>query len=129
MGVDVMGGGSFNWSGWRYLFDVGVAFGWTPAGTAKPETFYSPSGNPCSGWDDEKDGPWSGTYFSNDAQVVTAEDATSWRLAIEKGLACLRGEASPDTDQQKKLLEDGGEYAIVVFEEFIESAQHEMILI
>ena len=105
MGVDVMGGGSFNWAGWRFLFDVGVAFGWTPVGTAKPETLCSPSGNPCSGWDDEKDGPWSGTYFSNDAQVVTAEDAASWRMAVEKALACLRGEVPPENNEQAELIE------------------------
>jgi hypothetical protein len=35
MGVDLMGlgGCSFNWRAWQTLHDLGLAFGWRPAGT------------------------------------------------------------------------------------------------
>jgi hypothetical protein len=38
MGVDLIGIGlSYNWRGWHALYDLGVAFGWRPAGTLKPK--------------------------------------------------------------------------------------------
>ena len=36
MGVDLMclgGEVSFNWTAWQTLYDLGLAFGWRPAGT------------------------------------------------------------------------------------------------
>ncbi len=33
MGVNILGGPSWNWPAWQAFFDVGVRHGWEPAGT------------------------------------------------------------------------------------------------
>lgn len=129
MGIDISGGPSFNWSGWRYLFEVGVAFGWKPAGTEKPLTWYDSDDKPIwGGWDEATQGAWSGSYFSNDCQVVSTHDTAEWRSAIAKALCCVNGEAEPETDEQKKLLEGAGEEDVELFESFIESTCSAMVL-
>ena len=79
MGVDLMfigGGVSFNWTSWDTLYDLGVAFGWKPAGTL-PLT----GGCDAECWeyppDDDRETP-RGDYFSNDFQRVTEMDAAAW---------------------------------------------------
>lgn len=76
MGIDIIGRGhSYNWSAWEKLFETGLAYGWKPLGTLSPVDF---------------DGDWSGTYFSNDFQVVAAEDAKAWADALSKASAVER---------------------------------------
>ena len=92
MGVDLMflgGGASFNWTAWQTLYDLGLAFGWRPAGTL-PMT----SGYDTGRWeyppDDVQKMPRGG-YFTNDFQWVTDTDATAWCAALERALAALEG--------------------------------------
>ena len=88
MGFDLMGKkGSFstNIAGWGYLFNLAFENGWAPEGTKTPGTIQMI--NPYG------DGPypeildnWCGSYFSNDFQVVTEEDATNMANALERSL-------------------------------------------
>lgn len=129
MGIDVVDGDRFSWSSWRFLCGVGLAFGWIPLGTSKP-AFYDASGQPdCYSWDEDRIGPWSGSYFSNDGQVVTAEDAECWRRAIARALACIRGETSPENDKQMKIIETYGDRPEALFRRFINMGCNEMILL
>lgn len=71
MGVDCIGFKlGFNWTGWRELYDLGVKFGWKPAGTHE----------------DDKSGP-SDDYFGNNFQIVTDPDAAAWATALYSALA------------------------------------------
>ncbi|MBT4557603.1 MAG: hypothetical protein HN749_00015 [Nitrospina sp.] len=88
MGFDLMGKkGSFstNIAGWGYLFNLAFENGWAPEGTKTPGTIQMI--NPYG------DGPypeildnWCGSYFSNDLQVVTEEDATNMANALDRSL-------------------------------------------
>ncbi len=88
MGFDLMGKrGSFstNRAGWRYIFNLAIENGWVPEGTKPPGTIQMI--NPYD------DGPypeipdnWCGSYFYNDFQVVTEEDATNMANALELSL-------------------------------------------
>jgi hypothetical protein len=129
MGIDICGGPSFNWAGWRYLYDAGKAFGWEPAGTSKPVPWTDEHGTPIEGdWDEEALGAWPGSYFSNAGQVVTDEDAAAWRAAIQKAMSCVAGDAVPETPDQQKAVDEAGEGAVMLFEAFIEASQTRMIL-
>jgi hypothetical protein len=66
MGVDLIGiGRSYSWHGWRALFDLGVAFGWRPAGALKPLNPIDQGNHsyPADDYPGERDG-----YFTNDRQ-------------------------------------------------------------
>ena len=72
MGVDLLGvGRSYNCAAWREFYEIGIAFGWKPKGTLPPVDYPE---------------EWCGTYFSNDLQIVSAEDARAWAAAIRKFL-------------------------------------------
>lgn len=60
-----------NNNGWSYLYHLAEDHGWEPAGTVfdPPDLF------------------WDGSYFSNDGQVVTAEDAAGMADAITRAMA------------------------------------------
>lgn len=78
MGVDLIsshGDVSFNWSAWEHCLDVALAFGWQPAGTVAPTDFR---------------GDWDGTYFTNDLQEVTDEDARALGAALHRAVAAIR---------------------------------------
>jgi hypothetical protein len=78
MGIDLIGRDrSYNWAGWQQLYETGIKYGWRPKGTLPPGDF---------------DGEWTGTYFSNDFQIVSAEDALAWGEAIERYLATPHAE-------------------------------------
>ena len=76
---------SYNWSGYRELFNTAISNGWEPAGTVFDE-----------------DPNWDGEYFSSDGQWVTDEDARGIARAI---YASLRDELDelldPDCDHAK----------------------------
>lgn len=61
-----------NVSGWDHLTEAALAFGWKPAGTHATRT-------------DGK--PLNGTYFSNDDQIVTEEDARELAGALRRAIA------------------------------------------
>ena len=56
------------WSGWGGACQLGVLYGWRPAGTRLDEP------------------GWTGGYFSNDAAQVTRDDALSLASALERAL-------------------------------------------
>jgi hypothetical protein len=92
MGVDLMGhsGASFNWQGWRSLLRVARVFGWQPAGTTRS---------------DENEGDWDGSYFTNDLQGVTDEDAKAMARALFRALNAVWTDQPLSTDQAKALDE------------------------
>ena len=82
MGFDLMGKrGSFstNRAGWRYIFNLAIENGWEPAGTEPPDV------KSLYGVDASAD-DWCGSYFYNDLQLVTKEDATNMANAVELSL-------------------------------------------
>jgi hypothetical protein len=91
MGVDLIGiNRSYNWHGWRALYDLGVAFGWRPAGALKPNepvsylNSYPPDDDPG-----ERD-----DYFTNDLQWVTEPDAAAWAAALQRALSSETNKAA-----------------------------------
>ena len=87
MGVDILGGPSWNWAGWQSLYDFGVRYGWEPAGTS-PMCIEGPNLVPED--DPAEIAKWPGSYFYNEYQEVSCEDAENWADAIERGLADIR---------------------------------------
>jgi hypothetical protein len=98
----------FNCSAWTQVLELGRLFGWEPAGTV-PDVdlqlsvrFGDEKGN-LTGTEEEReqfaaevrrewDGSYcNGGYFSNDFQVVTAEDATNLAEALERALLDVPG--------------------------------------
>ena len=59
----------FNIHAWPLLLKLAMTYGWQPLGTE------------LSG-----ESNWDGTYFSNDLQIVTAEDAAALANALETAL-------------------------------------------
>jgi hypothetical protein len=79
MGVDLIsdhGEISFNWAYWGRCLEIAKTFGWSPAGTIAAEEFI---------------GDWSGTYFTNDQQIVTDDDARSLAIALYRAATALMG--------------------------------------
>ena len=79
MGVDLMRYNesmSYNWHGWRHVLKTAVKYGWKPAGTVNE---IDEAGQPILDWD--------GTYFSNDYQYVTVEDAKNLAEALERAIS------------------------------------------
>ncbi len=98
MGYDFTGkngGFSLNVSGWPWVYNLAVAYGWRPAGTVGNAHYYAE----LSGADmndpktqaecDKQDREWDGRYSSNDFQQVTAEDADNLAEALENALRHL----------------------------------------
>lgn len=77
MGVDLIGheGKSLSSATWDGCLELAVAFGWKPAGTTAP--YYH-------------EGPWSGTYSSNDCQGVSDKDACAISEALYRALTALK---------------------------------------
>ena len=98
MGFDLMGiNRSYNWSSWRALYGLGVAFGWRPAGTLMPKTLnefdYPPDDDP---------GPRSG-YFHNDWQWTTDADARAWATALRRALDAMAGKSAMTAEQAEMV--------------------------
>ena len=92
MGVDLMGRGgeSFNWESWRTSLKVAQSFGWRPSGTAPPT---------------DQVGDWDGTYFSNDLQDVTDDDAKELARALFRALDAVHSDQALSSDQVEALQE------------------------
>jgi hypothetical protein len=102
MGVDLIGVRlSYNWNGWHTLYDLGVAFGWRPAGTLLPEETAEPY--QFSYPPDDDPGPRGG-YFSNDFHWVTDADAAAWARAIHRAIDVMAGTAVAGTEQEAEAL-------------------------
>jgi hypothetical protein len=109
MGVNLISVGcSFNWWSWRVLYDLGVTFGWKPAGTLPMIGGYD-----TGRWKyppDDDPGPRDG-YFNNDFQWVTEIDAAAWCVALHRALDALEGKAPMAPDQAemvRKIRDDDG---------------------
>jgi len=77
MGMDLIGRNdvfSLNWTGWRLMYETAVNNGWEPVGTEPNER--AP----------QMPDRWDGGYFSNDFQIVTAEDAANMADALDRSL-------------------------------------------
>jgi hypothetical protein len=104
MGMDLHGAAGYfrfnNWS-WYQVLELAYEYGWKPAGT-EPGQWCDPE----TGELDEQLSPdpdeWDGTYFSNDHQWVTDEDAANIADALERAL-----EDKPDSsDEAKQWVRD-----------------------
>jgi len=67
----------FRREAWAKLLSLAMLYGWQPMGT------HPGSRIEVYGLDPED---WSGTYLTNDGQIVIAEDALSLAIALEKAL-------------------------------------------
>ena len=82
MGMDLRGeGGAFRFSrsGWAAVLGLAYDYGWQPRGTEAPTWYpdYDPDSDPSH---------WDGTYFANNYQHVTSEDAKAIAEALAKAL-------------------------------------------
>jgi hypothetical protein len=66
----------FSRQSWTKALELARLYGWEPMGTLPPSFFNSYQLNAV----------WSGTYLTNDGQVVKAEDAYLLAAALEKSL-------------------------------------------
>jgi hypothetical protein len=82
MGMDLIGRGgsmSLNWDDWRSLLELAEQYGWQPEGTTGPLD----QGRLSQEGKDQASGhSWSGTYFSNDHQLVADSDARALGQAL-----------------------------------------------
>ncbi len=77
----------FNWAGWTQILKEAWDYGWRPQGTLCPDWYIVGTDlRAADVYDKEK---WEGGYFSNDGQVVTAEDACAIAQALERALPQL----------------------------------------
>tara|TARA_Y100001934_G_C12342833_1_gene771119 strand:- start:1664 stop:2002 length:339 start_codon:yes stop_codon:yes gene_type:complete len=86
MGFDLYGKKDsccLNWSDWRETFELAIENGWKPAGTKPPD---EETTKKLYGCDSQMVDNWNGGYFSNDFQLVTAEDATNMANALDRSL-------------------------------------------
>ena len=61
---------------WAKVLELARFYGWQPIGTRPPSIYDFHSLN----------ADWSGTYLTNDGQIVKTEDATSLAYALQKSL-------------------------------------------
>ena len=89
---------------WPMLLDLAEKYGWEPMGTtAELGLVGQPDHDPAD---------WSGTYFSNETQVVKEEDARNMATALHKALQ--------DLENGKDRREVGYRGAKARLREFIE---------
>lgn len=97
MGYDLQNekGNTFRWNVWGYtpVLSLAEAYGWKPKGTV------------LRNWESgEIDTKWDGKYFTNDGQVVIAEDASEIAKALLKAMEDIPDkEASKDTPEAVSL--------------------------
>jgi hypothetical protein len=87
---------TFSRQSWAKALELARAFGWTSPGT-QPPPFFDPY---------ELKADWDGTYFTNDDQIVSAEDACSLAAALERSLAKISDSGISHYWSIKPLLED-----------------------
>jgi len=77
----------FSRQAWTKALELARLYGWRPKGTRPPSIhdFY------------ELNAEWSGTYLTNDGQIVKAEDAYSLAAALERSLNDIP-DANPPID-------------------------------
>ena len=88
MGFDLMGKkGSFstNRAGWSYLLSIAFENGWKPEGTKPPSKIQMIKLHGYGPYLETLDN-WCGSYFYNELQVVTEEDATNIANALDRSL-------------------------------------------
>lgn len=81
---------------WAKALELARSSGWMAPGT-QPPPFFDPY---------ELDADWDGTYFTNDGQIVTAEDACSLAAALERSLPNISDAAIPTDWSTRFCLED-----------------------
>jgi hypothetical protein len=86
----------FNNRHWRHILLLAHRYGWRPAGTELD--LYLTKIEGMMEQDRHPDEDWDGTYFSNDLQWVTDEDAANIAQALERAL-----EDIPDEDTVGEL--------------------------
>jgi hypothetical protein len=86
----------FSRQSWTKALELARAYGWKPAGTAPP-AFHRVH---------EIGAEWSGTYLTNDGQVVKAEDALFLAAALERSLSDVPEANVPIDWASKFWLED-----------------------
>ena len=87
---------TFSRQSWAKALELARIYGWQPLGTKPPSMidFY------------ELGAEWSGTYLTNDGQVVKAEDARSLAAALEKALVDIPETRHPGDWSPSFWLED-----------------------
>jgi hypothetical protein len=115
MGMDLSGrGGSFrfNNTNWRHVLLLAHRYGWVPAGTEPPNfTVLAPNGTVDEGMTEQfchSNGDWDGTYFTNDCQWVTDEDAANIAQALERALEDIPDEDTVDVLAESQSFDLGG---------------------
>lgn len=98
MGYDLQNetGNTFRWNVWRYspILSLAENYGWEPKGTV------------LSNWESgEIESDWDGKYFSNDGQVVVAEDATNMANALMEALGDIPDEKTSETSIDSEPIE------------------------
>jgi hypothetical protein len=79
MDVELRGAGGrmvVSHSVWGMVRELGLRYGWEPAGTRDPHPERA-----------EAEGEWEGLYMVTDGQAVTAADAQAWAGALERALS------------------------------------------
>jgi hypothetical protein len=98
MGVDLFNrfgeGLNYNWTGWGLLTRLAERYGWIPMGTEYPP--FEEAYNTREDYDEGRRA-WSGGYYSNDTQIVTADDARALAHALERALLDV-----PDEEPSEK---------------------------
>jgi len=99
MGYDLQNekGNTFRWNVWGYspVLSLAEVYGWKPRGTVLNDW---ESGEIMLDWD--------GKYFSNDGQVVTAEDASDMGNALSKALEDIPDEVAVKDTPKEPPKED-----------------------
>ena len=88
MGMDLDGAGGierFNNTSWCKMLKLAYEYGWKPAGTEPGQWINSETGEVDEQMSPDPD-EWDGTYFTNDSQWVTEEDAANIADALERAV-------------------------------------------
>jgi len=103
MGMDLHGASGyerFTNTSWSKILELAYEYGWKPQGT-EPGEWYDENGELDKQLSPNPD-EWDGTYFSNDYQLVTDEDAANIADALQRALDDI-----PDFDTDEKRVEYG----------------------
>src|SRR5215216_7117246 len=104
MGMDLSGAGGierFSSTSWVKILELAYEYGWKPQGTELGQWCDEHGEVICQLSPDADE--WSTTYFSNDGQRVTDEDAANLANALQRAL-----EDIPDFDTDEKRVEEYG---------------------
>jgi hypothetical protein len=103
---------------WAKTLELAESYGWHPLGTRPPVhiDFY------------KLDAEWDGRYFTNDGQVVNAEDALSLAAALERSLEDISDENASSDWNSMELEDDLPEWLSPEEQEMIEEELHDGLL-